>query len=173
MRIGVAMLSDIFNPRRRAARREFEIAIHYLLHDAEKLIPLLKDTYKEKWSGFTDDILNGSRPYEEATAVVGVFLQQSFRNQDRPQREAVIVAVANNNLATPPNFLRIIGQVSHFLWVAEKDGEVRENLWTIWLDDLSKTLIETGELTQEQCIYLVALASQYRDAKRKAVSATS
>jgi hypothetical protein len=168
------MLSDIFNPRRRAARREFEVAIHYLLHDAEKLVPLLKETYKDKWSGFVDDILNGARAYEEATAVGGIFLQQVFGNQDRPQREAVIAAVADNNLTTPPNSLRIIGQVSYFLWLAEKDGEVRENLWAIWLKDLSKPLIESGELTQEQCAhYLVALCNQYRDAKRKAVGATS
>lgn len=164
------MLSSIFNPRKRAATREFEVAVHYLLHDAENLIPLMKETYRDKWSGFVDDILNGARPYETATAVIGIFLQQSFRNQDRAQREAVIVAVANNNLATPPNFLRIIGQISYFLWLAEKDGEVRENLWVAWLNDLSKMVIETGELTQEHCItYLVTLSNQYRDAKRKAV----
>ena len=164
------MLSSIFNPRKRAATREFEIAVHYLLHDAENLIPLMKETYRDKWSRFIDDVLKGARPYEEATAVVGIFLQQSFRNQDRAQRDTVIAAVAKNNLATPPNFLRIVGQVSYFLWLAEKDGEVRENLWTVWLNDLSKTLIETGELTQEHCItYLVTLANHNRDAKLKAV----
>ena len=167
------MLSNIFNPRKRAASREFEVAIRYLLHDAENLVPLMKQMYRDKWPGFIDDILNGARPYEEATAVIGIFLQQSFRNhQDEAQRDAVIAAVAHNNLTNPPNLLRIIGQVSYFLYLAERDGEVRKNLWTVWLNDLSKALSETGELTQDQCItYLVTLANQYRDAKLSALRA--
>ena len=165
------MLSSLFNRRKRAASREFEIAIRYLLHDAENLVPLIKQMYRDKWPGFIDDILNGARPYEEATAVIGIFLQQSFRNdQDKGQRVAIITAVANNNLTNPPNLLRIIGQVSYFLYLAECDGEVRKNLWTVWLNDLSRALIETGALTQDQCItYLITLANQYRDAKLKAV----
>lgn len=56
------MLSYLFNRRKRAISREFDVAIHYLLHDAENLIPLLKQMYKDKWSGFVDDIVNGARP---------------------------------------------------------------------------------------------------------------
>lgn len=165
------MLSNIFNPRKRAASREFEVGIRYLLHDAEKLVPLMKQMYRDEWPGLIDDILEGARPYEVATAVIGIFLQQSFRNHlDEAQRNAVIAAVADNKLTTPPNLLRTIGQVSYFLYLAERDGKVRKNLWTVWLNDLSKVLIETGELTQDQCItYLVTLANQYREAKLSAL----
>jgi hypothetical protein len=69
----------LFNRRKRAAW-EFEVAVHYLLHDAKELVSLMKEMYADKWPGFIDDILNGARPYEIATAVVGIFLQQSFRN---------------------------------------------------------------------------------------------
>jgi hypothetical protein len=58
------MLSSIFNPRKRAVSRGFEVAIRYLLHDAENLIPLMKQMYRDKWPGFVDDILNGARPYD-------------------------------------------------------------------------------------------------------------
>ena len=75
----------LFNRRRRAAW-EFEVAVHYLLHDAKELVSLMKEMNADKWPGFIDDILNGARPYEEATAVVGIFLQQSFRNLDQAQR---------------------------------------------------------------------------------------
>jgi hypothetical protein len=51
-----------FQPRKRAAAREFEVAVHYLLHDAGKLIPLMKQMAGNKWSGFIEDILNGARP---------------------------------------------------------------------------------------------------------------
>jgi hypothetical protein len=39
-----------FNPRKRAAARELEVALYYLLHDARAFVPLLKETYKDKWS---------------------------------------------------------------------------------------------------------------------------
>ena len=85
------MFAHLFSSRKRAASREFEVALYSLLHDAEKLLLLLKQTYKDEWSGFIDDILNGARPYEEATVLIGIFLQQSFRNnQDRAKRDAVI-----------------------------------------------------------------------------------
>jgi hypothetical protein len=58
----------LFNRRRRAAW-EFEVAVHYLLHDAKELVSLMKEMNADKWPGFIDDILNGARPYEEATAV--------------------------------------------------------------------------------------------------------
>jgi len=162
------MFANLFNPRKRAASREFEVALHYLLHDAENLVPLLKQMYKDKWSGFIDDILNGARPYEEATVVISIFLEQSFRDQDESKRDAVTAAVVRNNLANPPNLLRIIAQVSYFLRLAEREGDVREKLWTVWLNDMSKVLAETGELTPDQCIaYLVTLANSYRDAKLK------
>ena len=139
------MSSNIFIPRKRAASREFEVGIRYLLHDAEKLVPLMKQMYRDEWPGLIDDILEGARPYEVATAVIGIFLQHSFRNQlDEAQR--TIAAVADNKLTTPPNLLRTIGQVSYFLYLAERDGKVRKNLWTVWLNDLSKVLIETASL---------------------------
>ena len=162
------MFANLFNPRKRAASRELEVALHYLLHGTEKLIPLLKQKYKDRWSGFIDDILSGARPYEEATAVIGIFLQQSFRDQDQAKRETVIAAIVDNNLSNPPNLLRIIGQVSYFLYLAEgDDGDVQKNLWAVWLNDMSKVFAETGEAAPEQCAsYLVALANSYRDAKR-------
>jgi hypothetical protein len=134
----------------------------------------MKEMYADKWPGFIDDILNGARPYEVGTAVVGIFLQQSFRNLDQAQRGAIIAAVASNNLTKPPNLLRIMGQVCCHLYLAERDGKVRE-LWTGWLSDLTKTLIETGELTQDQCrTYVLTLANQYREASaRKIISATN
>jgi hypothetical protein len=166
------MFSNLLSPRKRAASREFEVAIHYLLHDTGKLPPLLKEMYKDQWSGFIDDILNGAPPYEEATAVIGIFLQQTFRTQDRAKREAVTAAVADNNLVNPPNLLRIIGQVAYYLYLAETDGQVREKLWTVWLNDMSKFLIETGELSSDQCTnYLLTLAISYRDTKRNEFAA--
>jgi polyhydroxyalkanoate synthesis regulator phasin len=164
----------LFNRRRRAAW-EFEVAVHYLLHDAKELVSLMKEMNADKWPGFIDDILNGARPYEEATAVVGIFLQQSFRNLDQVQRGAIIAAVASNNLTKPPNLLRIMGQVCCHLYLAERDGKVRDKLWTGWLSDLTKTLIETGELTQDQCrTYVLTLANQYREASaRKIMSAAN
>jgi hypothetical protein len=165
------MFSNIFNPRRRAASREFEVAICYLLHDAEKLIPLLKEKYKDKWAGFIDDILNGARPYEEATAVIGIFLQQSFRNLYQAERDEIIAAIAGNNLGNPPNLLRIIGQICYFLYLAEKDNKVGEKLLAIWLNDMSKLFAETGELSTDQCgTYLITLTNWYRDAKRRSVA---
>ena len=81
------MSSNIFIPRKRAASREFEVGIRYLLHDAEKLVPLMKQMYGDEWPGLIDDNLEGARPYEVATAVIGIFLQHSFRNQlDEAQR---------------------------------------------------------------------------------------
>jgi hypothetical protein len=68
------MFSNILNARKRVASREFEGAIHYLLHDAENLIPLLKKKYKDEWASFIGAILKGARPYEQATAVITIFL---------------------------------------------------------------------------------------------------
>ena len=96
----------------------------------------MKQKYKDEWSGFIDDILNGARPYEEATVLLGIFLQQSFRDQDQAKRDVVTAAIAGNNLVNPPGLLRIIGQVSYFLRLAEREGDVRENLWTVWLNDM-------------------------------------
>jgi hypothetical protein len=163
----------LFNRRRRAAW-EFEVAVHYLLHDAKELVSLMKEMNADKWPGFIDDILNGARPYEEATAVVDILLQQSFRNLDQAQRGAVIAAVASNNLTKPPNLLRIMGQVCCHLYLAERDGKVREKLWTVWMNDLSKVLIETDELTRDQCItYLITLANQYREASARKIISTA
>jgi hypothetical protein len=163
---GLLMFSNPLNSRKRAASRELEVAIRYLLHDAGKLPALLKEMYKDQWSGFIDDILDGARPYEEAAAVISIFLQQSFRTQDQSKREAVTAAVAGDNLVNPPNLLRIIGQVTYYLYLAERDGQVREKLWTVWLNDMSKFLIETGELSSDQCTnYLLTLANSYRDTK--------
>jgi hypothetical protein len=166
------MLSNIFNPRKRAASRELEIALYYLLHDAEKLVPLMKQMYRKKWPGFIDDILNGARPYEEATVLISIFLQQAFRNHtDQAERKEMIEAVALNNLVDPPNLLRIIGQVAYFLRLAERDGQVRKNHWIGWLNEWSKVLIETGKLTREQCgTFFCEFANQYGDRLRIAAN---
>jgi hypothetical protein len=150
------------NPRKRAAR-EFEVAIHYLLHDAEKLVPLLKKTYEDKWSGFIDAVVNGARPYEEATVLMFIFLQQSFRDLDQARHDAIISDIANKNLVNPSNLLRIIGQVACLLYLAEGIGNVRESYWTGWVRDTSRVFAETGEVTPDQCsTYLIALANSYR-----------
>jgi hypothetical protein len=165
------MLSYIFNPRKRAASREFEVAIRVLLHDAENLIPLLKKMYKDEWSGFIDNVLNGARPYEQAAVVIGIFLQRSFRNQDQAKRDTVTAAIAGNNIENPPNFLRVVAQVLHFLCLFEKDGTVGKKLLAEWLNDISKMLSESGELSPKQCItYLVDLGNSYRDAKLKSMA---
>ena len=72
----------------------------------------------------------------------------------------------------PPNLLRIVAQVFYFLDLAKREGDVREDLWIAWLNDMSKMFAETRELTSDQCItYLVTLANSYRDAKLKSVAA--
>jgi hypothetical protein len=63
------MLSDIFNPRKRAASREFEVGIRFLLHDAEKLVPLMKQMYRDEWPDFIDDIRGARRPRSTARPV--------------------------------------------------------------------------------------------------------
>jgi hypothetical protein len=99
---GGLMFFNLFSPRKRAASREFEIAIRYLLHDAENVIPFLKEAYKDKWSGFIDNILSGTRPYEEAAAIIGSFMQDSFQGLDRQKRHEIVASIAGNNLASPP-----------------------------------------------------------------------
>jgi hypothetical protein len=160
------MFFNLFSPRKRAASREFEIAIRYLLHDAENVIPFLKEAYKDKWSGFIDNILSGTRPYEEAAAVIGSFMQDSFQGLDRQKRHEIVASIAGNNLASPPNLLRVISQVSYLLYLAEKDHQVRENCWLIWLNEMSRMFTEV-ELPFDDCrTYLLALADAYREAKR-------
>jgi hypothetical protein len=162
------LFSHIFNPRKRTASRDFEFAVCYLLADWQRLVPQLKKKYKNEWSGFIDDILNGARPYEEATGLLSSFFRQFFRNQDQAKRDAVIAAIVDNNLIDPPNSLRIVAQVSYFLYLAEKHGDVPENLWAAWVNDMSKIFSETGEVTPNQCnSYLVKLAKSYRDRIRK------
>jgi hypothetical protein len=98
------MFRDLFNPRKRAASREFEVALHYLLNDAKAVVPLLKETNKDKWPGFIDDILKGARPYEEATLVIGIFVQNSFKGLDPAARNQIATSIANENLVNPPKF---------------------------------------------------------------------
>jgi hypothetical protein len=145
------MFWNLFNPRRWAVSREFEVALHYLLYGAGKLVPLLKKTYKNEWSGFIDDIQKGARPYEEATVLISAFLQNSFQGLDREERNKIIASIANNNIVNPPNLLRIVGQVSYHLFLAEQDHHVRKDLWTIWLNDMSKMFAEAGELSLDHC----------------------
>ena len=167
------MFSNILNARKRAASREFEGAIHYLLHDAENLVPLLKKAYKDNWSGFIDAILNGARPYEEATAAIGIFLQQSFRNLYQAEHDAITAAIAGNNLDNLPRLLRVTGQICYFLYLAEKDGLVGGKVLDTWMNDMSK-LVETSGLSADQCgTYLISLATAYRELKRSSVVKTT
>jgi hypothetical protein len=53
------MLRYLFDRSRRIAAREFEVALYFLLHDSEKLIPFLKKAYRKEWPGFIEDILKG------------------------------------------------------------------------------------------------------------------
>ena len=64
---------ELSNPKKRAASHEFEVALDYMLRNAEALVPLLKETYKNKWSSFIRDILKGANPYEEATGLTCIF----------------------------------------------------------------------------------------------------
>lgn len=159
------MFRDLFNPRKRAASHEFEVALHYLLHDAKAIVPMLKKTYKNEWSGLIDDILNGARPYEEATVVIGLFLRQSLEGLDQHERNKIAASISNNNASNPPNLLRIAAQVTYLLHLAERDNYVRENCWSIWVNDMAKMLAD-GSLSQERCgQYILLLAKKYRDAK--------
>jgi hypothetical protein len=163
---GGQMFRDLFNPRKRAASREFEVALHYLLHDAKAIVPLLKETYKDKWPGFIDDILKGARPYEEATLVIGIFVQNSFKQLDHTARNQIAWSIANDNLVNLPNVLRLVGQVAYLLHLAERDNYVRENCWTIWANDMAKVFVGR-DITHDHCVnYLLSLANAYRDAKR-------
>ena len=160
------MFRYLFNPRKRAASREFEVALHYLLHDAKAIVPLLKETYRDKWAGFIDDILNGARPYEEATLVIGIFVQNSFKGLDPSARNQIAISIANDNLVNPPNVLRIVGQVAYLLHLAERDNYVRENCWTIWVNDMAKVFADWN-VSHDDCVnYLLSLANAYRDVKR-------
>ena len=159
------MFRDFFNLRKRAASSEFDVALHYLLHDAKAVVPLLKETYKDKWSGFIDDILGGARPYEEATLVIGIFVQSSFKGLDPAARNQVARSIGSNNLVSPENVLRIVGQVAYLLHLAERDGYVREKCWTIWVNDMAKVFVG-GNVTHDHCVaYLLSLANAYRDTK--------
>jgi len=162
------MFLNLFNTRKRAALYEFEVAFHYLLHDAQKLVPLLKETYKDKWAGFIDDIQKGTRPYEEATAVIGIFLQHFFADLDREKRNQIIASISQNNLVDPPNLLQIIGQVAYSVYLAEQGDKVREKCCTIWVNDMSNVFAEAGGLSREDCsAYLWSLTKRYRDEKRR------
>ena len=56
--------------------------------------------------------------------------------------------------------------MSYLLYLAEQDdGDVRKDMWTIWLNDMAQMFTESGQLTRDQCItYLVALLTSYQDA---------
>jgi hypothetical protein len=159
------MFRDLFNPRKRAASREFEVAIHYLLHDAKAIVPLLKETYKDKWPGFIEDIVGGARPYEEATLVIGIFVQSTFKGLDPSARNEIATSIANDNLISPQNVLRIVGQVAYLLHLAERDNYVRKDCWSIWVNDMAKVFMGR-DVTHEHCVsYLLSLANAYRDTK--------
>jgi hypothetical protein len=98
------MFANILNPQKRAASRELDVGLCYLLHGAKELVPLLRKTYRDKWSGFIDDILNGARPYEVATVVILVFLRQSFKQdlnqetQGAPSSKALLTTISSIRL---------------------------------------------------------------------------
>jgi hypothetical protein len=156
-----------FNARKRAAARELEVAIHYLLHGAPSLVPLLKETYKDKWPGFIDDILAGARPYEEAMALIRTFVRSSFESSDRGARDQIVLSIGDNNLVNPPDLLRIVGQVCYTLYLAEQGKDVRKKLWTVWVNDMADMFADAGNSSVEHCIsYFMSLANSYRDEMR-------
>jgi hypothetical protein len=161
------MFFDIFNPRKRAASRELEVGLYYLLHDARAVVPLLKESYKDRWPGFIEDILKGARPYEEATVIIGIFLQSSFQGLHPDDRGNIMKSIESGNVVNPPNLLRIVGQVTYLLHLAKRDKYVREKCWIVWVNDMTKMFVEVGNFSEEHCgTYLISLANSYRDAKQ-------
>src|SRR5262245_64229834 len=153
-----------FNRRKRAAAHDLDVALYYLLHGATALVPLLKESYKDKWSGFIDDILKGTPPYEEATALIGIFLRSSFQNLDRDARDQIVASIQDKNVVNHPNLLRAVGQVACMLYLAEQDKKVRDKLWTVWVNDMAKMFADTGNIPIDHCIsYLLDLANSFRD----------
>jgi hypothetical protein len=160
------MFLNFLNPKKRAASHEFEAALYYLLHDAEALVPLLKETYKKKWSRFIDDILKGANPYEEATGLICIFLRSSFERLDRYDRDRIITSIAEKNVVSPPNLLRVVGQIGYTIYLAELEKKVREQLLMVWVSDMAKTLADAGRVSVDQCKkYLVSLTNFYRVVK--------
>jgi hypothetical protein len=89
-----------------------------------------------------------------------------FQDLDRERRKEIIASITDNNLVNPPNLLRIVGEVSYMLLLAEQDNQVREKCWTIWVNDMSTMFSKAGKLSLDHCAtYLLALANAYRDAK--------
>ena len=161
------MFLNFLNPKKkRAASHEFEVALHYMLRNAEALVPLLKETYKYKWSSLIRDILKGANPYEEATGLICIFLRSSFERLDQYDRDQIIASIAEKNVVSPPNLLRVVGQIGYTLYLAELEKKVREQLLMVWVSDMAETFADAGQASVDQCrIYLVSLTNFYRVVK--------
>ena len=161
------MFLNFLNPKKkRAASHEFEVALHYMLRNAEALVPLLKETYKYKWSSLIRDILKGANPYEEATGLICIFLRSSFERLDRYDRDRIITSIAEKNVVSPPNLLRVVGQIGYTLYLAELEKKVRDQLLMVWVSDMAETFADAGQASVDQCrIYLVSLTNFYRVVK--------
>ena len=137
-----------------------------MLRNAEALVPLLKETYKNKWSSFIRDILKGANPYEEATGLTCIFLRSSFERLDQYDRDQIIASIAENNVVSPPNLLRVVGQFGYTPYLAELEKKVRKQLWMAWVSDMAKTFADAGQVSVDQCRkYLVSLTNFYRVVK--------
>ena len=157
-----------FDPQKRAAARELEVALYFLLHDSKELVPLLKETYKEKWSGFIDDILEGALPYEQASALIGSFLRSSFEGLIREARDQIAASIVDKDVVQPPNLLRIVGEVCYHLYLLEQEKEVREKYGTAWMNDMATMFADAESVSFDDCTtYLSSLAKSYRDAKHE------
>ena len=161
------MFLNFLNPKKkRAASHEFEVALHYMLRNAEALVPLLKETYKYKWSSLIRDILKGANPYEEATGLICIFLRSSFERLDQYDRDQIIASIAEKNVVSPPNLMRVVGQIGYTLYLAELEKKVREQLWMVWVSDMAETFAAAGQVSVDQCRkYLVSLTNFYRVVK--------
>jgi hypothetical protein len=157
-----------FDPQKRAAACELDVALYFLLHDTKELVPLLKEAYKEKWSGFIDDILEGTPPYEQASALIGIFLRSSFEGSIREARDQIVASIVDKDFVQPPNLLRIVGQVCYHLYLLEQEKEVREKYGTAWINDMARMFADAGSVSFDDCTtYLLSLAKSYRDAKHE------
>jgi len=140
--------------------------LHYLLHSAGALVPLLKETYKNKWSSFIRDILKGANPYEEATGLTCIFLRSLVERLDQNDRDRIIASIAEKNVVSPPNLLRVVGQIGYTIYLAELEKKVREQLLMVWVSDMAKTFADAGQVSVDQCRkYLVSLTNFYRVVK--------
>ena len=85
---------------------------------------------------------------------------------DQYDRDQIIASIAEKNVVSPPNLLRVVGQIGYTLYLAELEKKVRDQLLMVWVSDMAKTFANAGQVSVGQCRkYLVSLISFYRVVK--------